>query len=90
MRNTRQSLCTLNPFPGSGYSAVRPFCRAAAWTASASLRELGRLRHGEGSGAGWVQCRGVGVGVRRGLEGRAPPVEWHRLGLGEAIGSIWD
>ena len=34
-----------NPFPGSGYSAAQPFRRGAAWTSSASHRELGRLRH---------------------------------------------
>ena len=34
-----------NPFPVPGYSAARPFRRASGWTASASLRELGRLRH---------------------------------------------
>ena len=35
----------VNPFPTPGNSAAAPFRRGAAWTASVSLRELGRLRH---------------------------------------------
>ena len=37
---------TLKPlFPGPGYSAAQRFRRGTTWTFSASLRELGRLRH---------------------------------------------
>ena len=36
---------TVNPLPHPGDSAAAPFRRGTAWPASASLRELGRLRH---------------------------------------------
>ena len=33
------------PLPHSGISVAKPFRRGTAWTSSASLRELDRLRH---------------------------------------------
>ena len=36
---------SVNPFPHPRISAAKPFRRGTAWTSSASLRELGRLRH---------------------------------------------
>ena len=34
-----------NPFPHPGNSTAKPFRRGTAWPSSATLRELGRLRH---------------------------------------------